>query len=144
LVLISLFIFLGGSVLSLIFYTFFDSGLHAANQPFIIYLVKWIYALFLVWSLMNLNKKPNLSWTLINIVSLSVLLLTYVIPFIFLFYRSAIDMFFLEFISIFLIVYANLTRFIKRYNIQRKPIYLLPIFIIPPIVTYFLYIFLSI
>lgn len=143
LVLIFLSISLIGSFFSFIYDHFIDYGLHAINQLFIIYFAKWIYVSILIWALINLNKKPHLSWLLINAVSLSIILLSFVSNFLFLFYSSFIDIVLLGFISVFLLVYTNINSFIKKYLIIRRPIYFLFIILFSGITTYSLYIILE-
>ncbi len=114
----------------------YPTALHAPYKPFILYVIKWSYSIILGVSLINIKKKPHLYWSLINWISICILLLSGVIFYLsFVFYVSIFDMFLLETISILCLLYSNTDHFILIYKIKRTFKEIILSIIIPIIIT---------
>lgn len=108
-------------IITIYFYIDNKVNMHsiALDKPFLIYSLKWIYAIIIILCLLNIKKNANLYWLLINCILLNILLLCLIIWYLsIIFYVSIFDMFLLEIISIFLIFRVNSKLFITEYNID--------------------------
>lgn len=114
----------------------YPTALHAPDKPFIIYVIKWSYSAILGLSLINIKKKPQMYWYLINRMSICILLLSGIMFYLsFVFYVSIFDMFLLETISILCLLYSNTDHFILVYKIKRTSKEIILNIIIPIIIT---------
>ena len=104
------------------------------KAPYYFIAIKCGYALLIAIGILNINKKPNTSWLLINLAAIGALTVWY---YNFLFFNSHIGAFLLELSSIWLLVLTNLKSFIKRYKIKRTVLRKIMIFVIPIIVFLF-------
>jgi hypothetical protein len=121
----------------------FPTFFHMPDKPYFIYIPQWIYAIILIISLIRFEKKPNRYWLLLNIASwglISISILTYFILSS-VFYVCIIEyFFFIEIISLFLLIYINRSKEIKTHKIDRTLIKYIKIFLIPLIITIFIYV----
>ena len=116
---------------------YFDGLLRTADPPFIIYAFRWFCASLILTGISSLKNKPQRAYLLINSASLSIIWWKILQLQYFFFYPGFIYLyFFLELISIGLIVTTNLGVFIKYYNIHRKLSDIFFIIIIPIVVTF--------
>lgn len=120
---------------------YFDGLLRMPDQPLLLYIFKWIYALLLLIGIMQLNKNAPIAYLLINSTSVAIILFWLLTNIELVYYTSLIDFFFLELVAALLILTTNLGSFIRQYNIKRKLSDLLYIFVIPIIMTVGLYYF---
>jgi hypothetical protein len=115
------------------------SILRAIDRPFVLYIVKWLYALIIIICLVKINSNFSLYYLIINTVSFAILSLSFMDNYYFLFYECDVEMFLLEIVAIVLIIVTNLKAFITNYNQQRKVIYFIYIISIPLVITYGIY-----
>lgn len=118
---ICMFLILVYLIITIYFYIDNKVNMHsiALDKPFLIYSLKWIYAIIIILCLLIIKKNANLYWLLINCILLNILLLCLIIWYLsIIFYVSIFDMFLLEIISIFLIFRVNSKLFITEYNID--------------------------
>ena len=112
------------------------------RRPLFLVLIKSIYAIILLLSMIILwKKKTNTFWLLTNLSSIGILCLWFLCH---AFFASLIDMFLLEFIAISFLAITNSKYFIATYNIQRTfrrmtLVYLIPMSIFIACATKFLY-----
>ena len=102
------------------------TGLRAINKPFFLYLIKWFYALMIMYGTFIINKKNKTGWIILNIASINILLLRleyeYLCP---TFYMNLIDVSLLELLSLFLLIFLNLKIVLNKFKTFRvKYIYL--------------------
>ena len=132
------FIYLNAPRVTVIFYIkrFSPDGvLRVIDQPLSLYIMKWLYALVLIAGITRLNKKPKLSYLLVNSTAVSIILFWFLCGICWVYYVSYIDLFLLELVAIGLIIATNLKGFIKRYDMKRERIDLIYIILLPLILT---------
>ena len=112
-----------------------DGILHAPDKPLVLYIIKWMYAILLIIGVLRLKDKSHRSYVLINSISISVLLFSFVTMYYWFFYMSTIDILLLEIISVGLIIMTNFKSFIQENNIKRKVSDFIFIIIIPIVLT---------
>lgn len=118
---------------------YLDGLLRMPDQPLLLYVFKWTYALLLLVGITQLNKKSRIAYLLVNSASVAIIFLWILVAIYLIFYISVVDKFLLELIAIGLIIVTNMGNFIKQYSIKRKLLDLFCIVFIPLVLTIGLY-----
>jgi hypothetical protein len=103
---------------------------YATEKPIFILFPKCGYAILLIIGILTFYKEKNISWFLINLSSMGILFFWYS-QFVYVFYDTMLNMFFLEFIAIFMIVLTNRKTWVKQHQITRSKVKLILLIVIP-------------
>jgi len=102
------------------------------GKPYFLIAVKCCCAVLMGISIVYFNKKSDIFWLLINLTSVSILLIWF---YSFWFYTSCVDKFVMELSSIWALILTNLKSFVQTYGIKRSAGEFILIIIFPLIVT---------
>jgi len=100
------------------------------ERPVFMLFPKCGYAILLIIGILTFYKEKNTSWFLINLSSIGILSFWYY-EFVYVFYDTILNLFFLEFIAIFMIILTNRKTLIQRYQITRSKAKLILLITIP-------------
>jgi len=89
------------------------------RKPFFYLIPKFSCAILLITGILFFKKRPLFLWLLINMASMGILLMCYS-TILYPFYTSLLELFFLEFIAIIMLIFTNRKKFMERYNIKRN------------------------
>ena len=91
------------------------------EKPFFAFLVKWIYALVILFSVKNISQNPYRYYKWLNTVSFGVLFLWIMLrSILYRYYECNLELSILEIIALVIIIFTNSKIFIQKYHIRRS------------------------
>ncbi|MCL2860761.1 MAG: hypothetical protein FWF46_09570 [Oscillospiraceae bacterium] len=106
------------------------------KAPYFFIVIKRFYALIMSIGILSINKKPSISWLIINLASIGVISIWFYNTW---FYTSIIGEFLLAICAIWLLIITNLKSFVERYKIKRSFLQIILVVVIPIIISGIIY-----
>jgi hypothetical protein len=104
------------------------------EKPLFAFLVKWIYALGILFSITQIQKHPYRYYKWLNTISFGVLFLWIMLCMFFLNFESDLELVLLESIVLAIFIFINSRFFRRRYHIRSNPLYFVIFMIVRPLI----------